>query len=69
MAQPPLILDTKKGQIRAEINECDDYPSINIYINDVLYCITEYVEANGFFQLLTYNQTSDEVVFRETIRP
>ena len=62
-----LKLETKGGVIRARANESDDYPSIDLFVNDRLYCLLEFITEDGEFFVRVYNDESDDPVFNQKV--
>jgi len=56
-----LTLETEGGLIKAKVNECDLYPSIDLFINDQLYCILEYMVEDRQFAVRVYSDDEDPV--------
>jgi len=62
-----LTLNTEGGLIKAKAIESDDYPCIELLVNDNLYGLLEYVVEDRQFVIRVYNDDQDDPVFNQKI--
>ena len=62
-----LTLNTEGGLIKAIAQESDNYPSIDLFVNDTLYAILEYITEECQFVVRVHNDDQDDPVFNQKI--
>jgi hypothetical protein len=62
-----LTLNTEGGLIKAVAMDCELYPAIELFVNDNLYGLLEYVVEDHQFVIRVYNDDQDDPVFNQKI--
>ena len=62
-----MIVKTKAGVIEAKAYPGGDYPSIDLSVNGILFCLLECIEEDGEFFVRVYNNESEDPVFNQKV--